>query len=151
MRPQFAFRLQNSLAGHRGISWVAVLFIAISGCGTDTTGPEREAVTGTVTREGIPIDNGSIMFKPTGGGAAASTAITDGKYEFNKENGPVAGVQKVEIVQFPRRGEGPPGTPKKELPILPETRFKGSMPPAGWVKDAEVIAGHSDPLDFKID
>ncbi|MDB5338811.1 MAG: hypothetical protein JWN70_4430 [Planctomycetaceae bacterium] len=154
MKHQVALDLARSRTGVRygfNCCIVILVLVAIAGCGGTTSGPEREAVSGTVTREGIPVDNGTILFKPTGGGPAASTSVKDGKYAFDKQNGPVAGRQQVEIVQFPLRAEVPPGTPKKDAPVLPETRFKKPMPASGWVQEAEIIAGHDAPLDFKID
>jgi hypothetical protein len=139
-----------------GIYWLdcgmmCIALAVVSGCGDREASVSREAVSGTVMREGILVDSGTILFKPTSGGTAASTSITDGSYRFDKKNGPVAGTQKVEIVQFALRGDVPPGTPKKDAPVLPETRFKKKMPAAGWVLDAEVTAGHDEPLDFQID
>jgi hypothetical protein len=111
------------------------------GCGGAPEGPERHPVTGTVKREGIAVDNGSIQFTPAGGGPAAMAMIKDGTYTFTEESGPVAGKQAVNIVHFPPRGEVPPGTPKKDADVLPETRFKKAMPQGGWNKEVEVGEG----------
>lgn len=124
--------------------------LSLSGCGSPK-GPKREAVSGTVTREGINIDTGSITFNPTAGGTAVVGNIVDGKYAFDETNGPIAGNQKVAIVQFPQREEVPPGTPKKDAAIIKETRFKKGMPTKGWEKTAEIKTGHKEPVDFHID
>ncbi len=134
--------------------WPAMILglgMLMVGCGGGNPGPKREAISGSVTREGIAMDNGTILMEPTAGGPGASTEIKGGKYQFTSTNGPVAGGQKVTIVYFEPRGEGPPGTPKKDLPIVKDTRFKKEMPPNGWKQDAEVKAGQSDPLDFKVE
>lgn len=148
--------VSSARARGRGMFWLdcgmmCIALAVISGCGDGEASVSREAVFGTVMREGILVDSGTILFKPTNGGTAASTSITDGSYRFDKKNGPIAGAQKVEIVQFPLRGDVPPGTPKKDAPVLPETRFKKKMPAAGWVMDAEVTVGHDESLDFQID
>ena len=124
--------------------------LAISGCGGGLAGPQREAFTGTVLREGIEIDTGSITFVPTGGGPAASATIEEGVYKFDKKTGPVAGTHKVEIAQFAQR-DFEPGVPKKEAAIIEDTRFKKKMPAGGWVKDAVVEEGQADTIDFEID
>lgn len=61
--------------------------------------PERIAVKGTVTLDGIPLGLGLIRLIPTSpsGGPGAMTTIVGGDFEFSDENGPVAGVHRVEI------------------------------------------------------
>ena len=124
--------------------------MSLSGCGGGLAGPQREAFSGTVLREGIEIDTGSITFVPTGGGPAASASIEDGIYKFDKKSGPVAGTHKVEIAQFPQR-DFQPGVPKKEAAIIEDTRFKKKMPSGGWVREAVVEENQADTIDFEID
>ncbi len=141
------------------LTWRSVCSVAAiiccafaSGCG-GPTGPARFPVSGNVVREGQPVDDGTIQFIPTGGGPAASTKIKDGLYQFTKENGPVEGGQNVVIYQTLPRAEVPPGTPKKDAEILPETRFKKSMPREGW-KLETTVAKDQDfkaPVDFDVD
>lgn len=132
-------------------AWLGIaLTLILSGCG-GPQGPKRVAITGNVTREGQPVDNGNIQFTPTGGGPMAMSNIADGVYKFTAENGPVAGTHKVQIVHFPPREEVPPGTPKKDADILPETRFEKPMPKEGWIKEVEVTEGDPGPIDFDLD
>jgi len=88
---------------------------------------------------------------PTGGGPGASASIANGVYKFDEVSGPVVGNQKVSIVHFPPRADAPPGTPQKDIPTLPETRFKKKMPTKGWEMSAEVKADPKEPVDFHID
>lgn len=124
--------------------------ILMAGCG-GPQGPKRYAIEGTVTREDQPVDNGSIQFTPTAGGPSTMSAITDGTYKFTTQSGPTAGKHSVQIIHFPPREEVPPGTPKKDANILPETRFKKPMPTNGWKKEAEVVEGDPSPIDFNLD
>jgi hypothetical protein len=124
------------------------MFIAL-GCGGGPSGPKRYPISGTVTREGIPVDSGNIIFIPKGNGVAAAAIIKDGKYRFTAKDGVPAGSYKVQITQDPLRDPNFKGK-KNEAPLLEDTRFKGKMPPNGWVKEAEVSEGHSDPIDFEI-
>ncbi len=68
-------------------------------CGCGPSGPERVAVTGTVTYQGKPIEQGSIRFVPTGEtkGPATGTTIKQGKYEASAKGGVLVGTQRVEI------------------------------------------------------
>lgn len=123
---------------------------AALGCGGGQTGPKRYAISGTVTREGIDVDSGSIMFVPESqGGIASAALIKDGKYRFTSKDGLPAGAYKVVIIQDPLRDPNYKGK-KNEAPRLEDTRFKGKMPPNGWVKEAEVMENHSGSIDFEI-
>lgn len=71
-------RLAGALAG------VLALFGLAGGCG----GPPKAHVTGTVTLDGKPIENGAIMFSPTNGqGQTAGGGIQDGKYAVDASVG----------------------------------------------------------------
>lgn len=129
------------------IASVLVIFTSL-GCGKQT-GPKRYPVTGTVTREGIDVDSGNILFLPKSGGPAAGAIIKNGKYKFTAQDGVPAGSYKVEITQEPLRDPDYKGK-KNEAPLLKDDRFKGKMPPKGWVKEAEVVDGQTDPIDFEI-
>lgn len=135
----------------RKFAWVGLFSVLLaSGCG-GPEGPKRFAITGTVTREGQAVDNGNIQFTPTGGGPSTMSSITDGVYKFTAQSGPVAGKHSVQIIHFPPREEVPPGVPKKDANILPETRFEKPMPKNGWMKEVEVTAGDEGPIDFDLD
>ncbi|MEZ6033446.1 MAG: hypothetical protein R3C17_10160 [Planctomycetaceae bacterium] len=140
-----------------GISRSAALFLALSaltltgvaGCGSAPTGPQRFAISGTVTREGIPIDDGSIMFSPAAGGPAVMGQIVSGEYRFSEEDGVPAGKYAVNIIAKPLRD--PSFTFKKnEAPIVKDDRFKREAPVEGWNQEAEVSAT-STKLDFAVD
>jgi hypothetical protein len=132
-----------------------LLLSILSGCGGAPDGPERIRVSGTVKREGIPVDDGSIVFRSVaaagGVDVSAATQITDGHYGFTDEDGPPAGKYKVEIVQRPLRDPNYVGK-KVDAPLLKDDRFKKPMPPNGWVKEADVTDGEEAPiLDFDVE
>ncbi|WP_010584528.1 hypothetical protein [Schlesneria paludicola] len=145
-----AARRTHSLIRSLFVSASMIGLISLPGCGGGPAGPKREAVSGTVTREGVDVDSGTVTFEPQGGGPAATASITDGKYKLDTKTGPVAGKQKVIIVQNALR-DFKEGVPKKEAALMPDTRFKKKMPPTGWVKEAEIQAGQKEPIDFHID
>ena len=97
---------------------MVLLACGLTGCG-GAGGPDRGAVTGTVSFEGKPIDQGSILFVPVAGkaGSSSGAAITDGKFSIPQEKGPVVGLNRVEV-HWPRKtgrkkevgSPAPPGT-----------------------------------------
>ena len=68
----------------------------LGGCGGDG----RLRVSGDVTVDGVPVEYGSIDFKPINGtqGPTAGAKITEGKYEVPAAKGPFEGEFRVEIV-----------------------------------------------------
>ncbi len=84
---------------------VACFFILFT-CGCGPSGPEQFAISGQVTYDGQPVDNGDIGFIP-GDGSAAKTVgadLVDGRYEVPAYEGPQAG--KYKVVIFAERPNG---------------------------------------------
>lgn len=71
------------------------MLLLTSGCG----GSERAGVSGKVTVDGEPIENGLIRFTPLPGTDApsAGSAITNGSYSVPADKGLMAGRYRVEI------------------------------------------------------
>ena len=83
--------MRSSAARAAGVGLLAVL---LAGCGRSDG---RQAVSGTVTFKGQPVD-GLIEFVPAGGEATqAGTTIEKGKYSIPREKGLVPGTYKVMI------------------------------------------------------
>jgi hypothetical protein len=77
----------------------------LSGCRGDR-GPERVAVSGTVTYNGKPVAVGTIRFVagPTSSAPMSAAAIADGKYAADTHGGVAVGTHKVQIEAFRRIG-----------------------------------------------
>lgn len=81
--------------------WVPVgllMICCVFGCG-DSNGPQRVAVRGAILFQNEMLKAGRITFTPIDGskGPTAVATVTDGFYDFNAVNGPVAGKNKVQI------------------------------------------------------
>lgn len=87
------------------ITTFLLLPLAACICACGPSGPERVVVTGTVTYQGKPIEQGSIRFVPTGEtkGPATGTAIQQGQYEASSKGGVLVGAQRVEITAIAPR------------------------------------------------
>ncbi len=66
-----------------------------SGC--SPAGPQRYPVSGTVTLDGKPVSQATIIFTPQEQGLAAAAAIENGQFRFTAEDGPTAGVFSVRV------------------------------------------------------
>ena len=77
---------------------LAVAVLLNSGCGT-SDGLTRGPVKGRVTVGGQPLAKGRILFLPVAPnqGPIASTKIVDGEYSLSHREGPVAGINRVEV------------------------------------------------------
>jgi hypothetical protein len=100
---------------------VAAAFLA--GCGDPTGG--RQAISGTVTLKGEPLDEGVIEFFPQGDSVGeratkSGALIKDGKYQIPKDKGLMPGRYKVVITAGDRTTpdlppDAPPGPTKTSL------------------------------------
>ncbi|MDO5554880.1 MAG: hypothetical protein Q4G68_14080 [Planctomycetia bacterium] len=75
----------------------------VTGCGD----ANRASLSGTVTVNGTPIENGSISFTPLQGttSSAAGAAIKDGVYKIPNDKGPLPGEFKVIITGTKKSGK----------------------------------------------
>ncbi|QDU11380.1 hypothetical protein [Gimesia aquarii] len=77
-----------------GMAFVCSLML-FSGCGSSEAKPETFKVSGTVTFDGKPIQEGDILFFPSDGkGREVAATIKDGKYEALVQ----PGVKEVRIL-----------------------------------------------------
>jgi hypothetical protein len=82
-----------------GLLVIAVGSTAVLGCSADPNKPKLSKVSGKVTFKGKPVNNGSVIFTPTGGGGMALQTATgqlneDGTFSlttFNTGDGAVIG------------------------------------------------------------
>ncbi|MCG8587262.1 MAG: hypothetical protein MI757_21365 [Pirellulales bacterium] len=74
-----------------------VALVASLGCGNG--GPQRVEVSGTVTYEGDPVEDGTIRFLPTAESRVPSAGgyIRDGRYEITAKGGVPVGTHTVRI------------------------------------------------------
>lgn len=79
---------------------VPMLFIGCKSRGYE--GPQRAKVSGTVTFNGAPVQQGSLNLLPLGGDASrpSGAAIEAGKYLITEDQGPTFGKYKVEFFIF---------------------------------------------------
>jgi hypothetical protein len=89
-----------------------------SGCGGGNRGPERVAVSGTVTYHGKPIPDGTIRFVPLPAFPvpATSALIVDGKYKADGNGSVPVGTHKIEIEAYRKTKGASPLPAGKPLP-----------------------------------
>ena len=88
---------------------VACLAFCISGCGGKVKlRGERAAASGTVKLEGELVSAARIVFVGRDGEAAveAAATVSEGRFQFAKETGPVVGLNRVLIYPETRELEG---------------------------------------------
>src|SRR5438309_824557 len=104
--------------------WPAAVLLVLAGC----SGGNRAEVSGSVSLNGQPIEEGSINFIPVEGntGPGAGGVIKDGRYHIPKHLGVKPGKNRVEIRAFKNTGRkvqdptGLPGTLVDErVPAFP--------------------------------
>ena len=86
--------------------------VVVGGCGRGDRGPERVAVSGTVTYNGKPLSEGTIRFVPLPNCPVPTSgaSIANGQYRLEGNDGVPVGTHKIQIEAFRirvRRGEAP--------------------------------------------
>ena len=113
--------------------WLPVLLASLLaalclGCGPDN--PQgRKAVSGKVTLDGGPLEQGNIEFHPMfQGGVQSGGAITSGSYSIPAHQGVTPGKYRVSIIDFVPTPPQPAGyMPGDPLPPMPKPKV-----PAEW-------------------
>jgi hypothetical protein len=141
----------------RGRAWVLVHFLAatllvVAGCSDTTEG--RQAITGTITLKGVPLDQGLIEFLPQEAdkdGTRGGAMIKDGKYSIPREQGLLPGKYKVVINAAATKLADPePGVPPGPTKVAPK---KNRIPPEYNRATQQVVAvtkGGPNQFDFTI-
>lgn len=108
---------------------LAIAVLAVTGCGTD--GPQTVLVSGAVTFDDKPLEEGKITLTPMGEtpGGSFSGEIRDGKYVIPKADGPLAnGTYRVEISAIAKKGKSLPNVVDPGGPSL--AVFEELIPPS---------------------
>ena len=128
-----------------------LLALAVSGgCAETTDELPREAISGTVTLDGHPLEKGMIQFVPAAGRGEtqAGAAIERGSYSIPRGEGPVPGRYTVVITASGDGAPAPAGAPGKEVSIPKE------IVPAKYntksTLDFEVKKGEDNRANFEL-
>lgn len=128
-----------------GSNIVILLFTTLIGCGGVSDRPELGYVEGTVTMDGKPVPNATVIFQKSGARPSAARTDKEGYYELvytDEVNGVALGTHKVFISTFSE------GDPDQDIARQKE------MVPAKYNNASEltsdVVAG-SQVLDFKLE
>ena len=124
--------------------------IALAGCGQDD-GLARQAVSGSITLDGSPLERGSIQFQPeptAEPATAAGAIIEDGSYSIARDQGPVPGTYQVSIFASSAETIDEEAMPGELAPISKELiprRYN-----AETTLTAEVEDGGDNTFDFEL-
>lgn len=135
------------------IGAAGVLAFVVAGCAFihEDDGKPREAVSGTVTLDGQPLNGGSIVFiqADVDSTDVASAAIENGRFSIPRAVGPITGRHKIRIsrvVTSPVNPNAAPGEPSKSArETLPE-KYNNQT-----VLTAEIRHGPPNELVFHLE
>jgi hypothetical protein len=118
---------------------VACLAFAI-GCESKTEDGRRE-VTGSVTFNNQPVEEGQIVFEPESTGPLATGQIKAGKYEIDPKFGPAAGPYRVRIE----------GYRKKKVANMPPHPYAGDSAEPGVVAEQYLPAEYNARTTLRVE
>ena len=111
-----------------------LILSGLAGCSGAPDAPQLVAVSGVVTVDGEPVEQGTIAFVSANGGRTAVTQIVNGKYSLSRSEGPLPGNQKVTIQAYRKTGKVLQIT--KTLPRAPD---EAHLPTQTEVEETEQI------------
>ncbi|WZO97472.1 hypothetical protein EP7_004506 [Isosphaeraceae bacterium EP7] len=124
----------------------------LSGCDVPADVLARVAVSGRLTLDGAPVENGTITFLPSGAESAVGGLIKAGEYSIAQAEGPVAGSYRVEIRSSKKTGrrvadvDGEPGATVEEFVNDIPTRYNNRSKLTAVIKP-----GESNQFDFTLE
>lgn len=135
---------------------VSLLVLGAIGCGSGNP-LGRKAVSGRVTLDDQPLEQGSISFEPETkekGGVRSGATIAAGEYAMTADKGLPPGKYIVRIYASEGAAPAPGASPGGELPA-PGSQLPGKslIPPQYNVKSdlvREVTAGGDNRFDFQL-
>ena len=82
------------------LSTCVLLLAGVTGCSDGDSKTRRLPIEGSVRFDAVPVQLGSVVFVPIKGtsGPAVTASVIDGKYKFDRTNGPVIGTYKVRFL-----------------------------------------------------
>lgn len=130
----------------------SVILASAAGCGGGDP-LQRQAVSGTVTFKGQPLDKGTIQFLPAdpqAKGSPGGATITNGQFSLPAAQGLAPGKYRVQISSPVGGAEPGPEEAPGESSKLAEERI-----PASWNTESKheitVEKGGANKFDFKIE
>jgi hypothetical protein len=137
----------------RSPAWLVLAVLA--GCGGPVDKLPRQAVWGSVTLDGKPLERGTIAFQPVSElPTAAAVAINGGQYSMARAEGLVPGSYRVLISSTPTAvGQVDPKTSRPPPPGQASPPPKESLPEkynASTTLTAEVKEGTTNTFDFPL-
>ncbi len=141
--------LGSAIAG--GLLLGACCLPLLTGCGQGNP-LGREAVSGQVTLDGEPLDQGNIEFAPVeSDGVSSGTAISDGRYRIEQIKGLPPGEYRVRIFAA-QENTAPPTPEEAALPALHRPGVEQVAPRFNTASelDAQITAGGPNEFDFKV-
>jgi hypothetical protein len=128
---------------------VSVVWLG-SGCGGDPL--SRQAVSGTVSLNGTPVERGSINFHPVEQATTSAGAVIEaGKYQIPRDLGLPPGKYRV-VINAPKPGTGG-DVPSDGMPGEPVAVAEEMIPPEWNVNSdqfIEVQTGGSTEFNFDV-
>lgn len=152
VRPPRSRRAPLSFASRQTLCLAAFATFA-AGCGGVDDPLDRQPVSGKVTLDGQPLDQGSISFTPAAGAESggvpnpgATTAISAGAYELTSDNGPPPGHYTVRINSVEGGAADPNAAPG-------ETKPTKERIPKSWNSESkhevDIVEGENS-FDFEV-
>jgi hypothetical protein len=109
------------------LALLETLLMVVPGCGGAGDGIARQAVSGSASLDGKPLDQGQLTLIPIQAGPTAGGEIAQGVFTINRARGPSPGKYRVMIVAIRPTGrqvrdaDGPPGSKVAEMAnVIPE-------------------------------
>lgn len=110
---------------------LAICTAIIAGCGSSNE-LGRVPVTGTVTLDDQPLDQGSISFKPVAEGTSSGATIENGVFAIPEEKGLPLGKYRVRIYSASDTKAAPADQPPGESGAISKERI-----PKSWNRDSD--------------
>lgn len=131
---------------------IAMLLMVLACLGCRQSNPlDLQAVSGAVTFEGKPLDQGSIQFVPQdeAAGLLSGALITAGKYSIPQEKGLPPGKYTVRISSADQSASVPSGPPGMDSSVPAKERIPVRYNSESQLA-AEVTAGGDNTFDFAL-